>query len=131
MNHAQNGITNLISVILLFPTSVSQTIPEVVLESHQLTSITLEYRRECGSSDTVQSLCEPDEDGIFVERTEEGSCINVCNESSVQVEVLRDKPVKFPLSYTHLLQITGESKIEEIVRGRTTWKRKSSTLPSL
>ncbi|KAF3438625.1 hypothetical protein FNV43_RR21388 [Rhamnella rubrinervis] len=109
-----------------------ETIPEVFLESHQLTSITLQYRRECGSSDTVQSLCEPDdEDGILMERTEEESCINVCHENSVQVEVLQDKPVKFPLSYTHLLQITGELKIEEIVRGRTTWKRNSSTLPTL
>ncbi|XP_004300950.1 PREDICTED: palmitoyl-acyl carrier protein thioesterase, chloroplastic-like [Fragaria vesca subsp. vesca] len=42
-----------------------ETIPDQILEAHQLTSIVLEYRRECGSSDIVQSLCQPDEDGIL------------------------------------------------------------------
>ncbi|XP_022862840.1 palmitoyl-acyl carrier protein thioesterase, chloroplastic-like [Olea europaea var. sylvestris] len=36
-----------------------EAIPDEFLENHQLSSITLEYRRECGSSDVVQSLCEP------------------------------------------------------------------------
>ncbi|KAJ6982079.1 hypothetical protein NC653_025247 [Populus alba x Populus x berolinensis] len=42
-----------------------ETIPDQFLESHQLSGIILEYRRECGSSNIVQSLCEPDEDGIL------------------------------------------------------------------
>ncbi|KAH7528679.1 hypothetical protein FEM48_Zijuj05G0097600 [Ziziphus jujuba var. spinosa] len=107
-----------------------ETIPEVFLERHQLSSITLEYRRECGSSDTVQSLSEPDdEDGMFMERTEEESCIKICRENSLPVEVLQGKSIKFTLSYTHLLQITGLSKSQEIVRGRTTWLRKITTFP--
>ncbi|RVW16924.1 Palmitoyl-acyl carrier protein thioesterase, chloroplastic [Vitis vinifera] len=44
-----------------------ETIPDQFLESHQLSSIILEYRRECGSSDIVQSLCEPDEAAILKE----------------------------------------------------------------
>ncbi|KAJ6910710.1 hypothetical protein NC652_021386 [Populus alba x Populus x berolinensis] len=39
--------------------------PDLFLESHQLSSIILEYRRECGGSNIVQSLCESDEDGIL------------------------------------------------------------------
>ncbi|KAK4479908.1 hypothetical protein RD792_015452, partial [Penstemon davidsonii] len=39
-----------------------ETIGDEFLENHQLSDIILEYRRECGSSDVVQSLCEPQED---------------------------------------------------------------------
>ncbi|PNX90489.1 putative palmitoyl-acyl carrier protein thioesterase chloroplastic-like, partial [Trifolium pratense] len=43
-----------------------ETIPDQILESHQLYGIILEYRRECGSSDIVESLCEPEEDEIVL-----------------------------------------------------------------
>ncbi|KAL6188036.1 hypothetical protein ACLB2K_039430 [Fragaria x ananassa] len=43
-----------------------ETIPDQILEArHQLTSIVLESRRECVSSDIVQFLYQPDEDGIL------------------------------------------------------------------
>uniref|UniRef100_A0A2N9ID53 Acyl-[acyl-carrier-protein] hydrolase n=1 Tax=Fagus sylvatica TaxID=28930 RepID=A0A2N9ID53_FAGSY len=42
-----------------------ETIPDEILESHKLSTIILEYRRECGNSDIVQSLCQPDEGGIL------------------------------------------------------------------
>ncbi|GFZ15948.1 hypothetical protein Acr_25g0003570 [Actinidia rufa] len=42
-----------------------ETIPDQFFENHQLSSMILEYRRECGSSDIVQALCEPHEDGFL------------------------------------------------------------------
>lgn len=36
---------------------------------------------------------------------------------------------KGPLRYTHLLQTKAETKSKEIVRGRTTWKKKLHTIP--
>lgn len=104
------------------------------MESHQLSSIILEYRRECGSSDIVQSLCEPDEDGILrdVEMIEDSE-ISLLNGFSLASEILKGGLLgsfdKGTLRYTHLLQIEGEAKNEEIVRGRTTWKKKLTTIP--
>ncbi|XP_050374785.1 uncharacterized protein LOC126792402 [Argentina anserina] len=42
-----------------------ETIPDQILKAHQLTSIVLEYIRKCESTDIVQSLCQPDKDGIL------------------------------------------------------------------
>lgn len=112
-----------------------QTIPDEFLESHQLSDITLEYRRECGSSDVVQSLSEPQESGL----TEAG--IQQCNDTVLneQCSLLCSEIFEgngwlgslnqFPFSYTHLLQTKGEKKNEEIVRGKTTWKKKHSDKP--
>lgn len=108
-----------------------QTIPDHVLESHQLSGIILEYRRECGSSDIVKSLCEPEEDGILrdVDMIEDSE-INLLNGFSLASEIFRGGGLlgsfdKGTLRYTHLLQIEGETKKnDEIVRGRTTWKKK-------
>lgn len=96
------------------------------MESHQLSSIILEYRRECDSSDTVQSICEPDEDSIPVDRD-----IRILTGFSLAPGVLDGSGLwgtfdKWPTRYTHLLQVKGEMKDEEIVRGKTTWRRKST-----
>ncbi|KAK9278399.1 hypothetical protein L1049_027964 [Liquidambar formosana] len=102
-----------------------ETIPDMFLESHQLSSIILEYRRECGSSDIVQSLCEPDEGGLLEDGAQNDNGINRLTEISLATEGFEGCSYKkSPLRYTHLLQITGETKNEEIVRGRTTWERK-------
>lgn len=96
------------------------------MENHELSSIILEYRRECGSSDVVQSICEPDENSI-----PEDDSINILREFSLASEILDGRGLsgtfdKWPTRYTHLLQIKGEQRNEEIVRGRTTWKKKLS-----
>ncbi|WOH07663.1 hypothetical protein DCAR_0727096 [Daucus carota subsp. sativus] len=75
-----------------------EAMPDKFMDEHQLCDITLEYRRECGSSDIIQSLSEPDE----------------------------DNSINGTLKYTHILQTKGELRNEEIVRGRTTWKKKHS-----
>lgn len=86
-----------------------QAMPDKFMDEHQLSDIILEYRRECGSSDIIQSLSEPDED----KRTS--------NESSGSLNGLQ-------LKYTHILQTKGEVKKEEIVRARTKWRKKHSKM---
>ncbi|XP_008787702.3 palmitoyl-acyl carrier protein thioesterase, chloroplastic-like [Phoenix dactylifera] len=103
-----------------------ETIPDIFLENHELSSIILEYRRECGSSDVVQSVCEPDEDSIPRDDN-----INILTGYSLASEILDDCGLagtfdKWPTRYTHLLQIEGKQRNEEIVRGRTTWRKKLS-----
>ncbi|KAF5180925.1 Palmitoyl-acyl carrier protein thioesterase protein [Thalictrum thalictroides] len=105
-----------------------ETIPDQYLESHQLSSIILEYRKECGSADVVQSLCEPEEDEV-----PQGNDRNVLGKFSLPSDILGSHGLlgsfdMGPLRYTHLLLIKGEVVNEEIVRGRTTWKRKN-TIP--
>lgn len=126
MNHHVNNVKYLRWML--------ETIPDHVLESHQLSSIVLEYRRECGSSDIVQSLCEPEEDGILrdVDMIEDSE--SLLNGFSLASEIFKGGGLlgsfdKGTLRYTHLLQIEGEAKNEEIVRGRTTWKKKLTTIP--
>ncbi|KAL1806980.1 hypothetical protein DCAR_0832844 [Daucus carota subsp. sativus] len=87
-----------------------ETMPDEFMEQYQLCNIILEYRKECGSSDIVQSLSEPDEEN----RTTDESLRSL---NGMQIK------------YTHLLQTKGEVKNEEIVRGRTTWRKKHSKMP--
>ena len=103
-----------------------QAIPELFLESHQLSSIKLDYKRECGSSDIVQSLCDPDEDP-----TQEASELDMIRGFIFEEHEhgFLDHPIKWPLGFTHLLQTKGEPQKEEIVRGRTTWKKKLPVMP--
>ncbi|KAL6011521.1 hypothetical protein ACLOJK_001969 [Asimina triloba] len=77
-----------------------ETIPEIFLETHQLSSIVLEYRRECGSSDIVQSLCQPDENSVGF---------------YLGTQLFDGNGHSCAQSYTHLLQIKGSPKNEEIV----------------
>ncbi|XP_028786179.1 palmitoyl-acyl carrier protein thioesterase, chloroplastic [Neltuma alba] len=108
-----------------------ETIPDRILESHQLSGITLEYRRECGSSDIVQSLCDPEEDEILNDVEKRDYSSNLFNLASEIIKgggllgCLEQRPLKF----THLLQAKGEKQDQEIVRGRTVWKRKLPSMP--
>ncbi|KAM7267026.1 hypothetical protein ACFE04_009192 [Oxalis oulophora] len=82
-----------------------EAIPEEILKDYQLSTITLEYKKGCRISETIQSLCEPDKDDE--RHGEDGSIYNSSN------------------GFTHLLQVEGDEKNEEIVRGRTTWKSRN------
>ncbi|XP_061351415.1 palmitoyl-acyl carrier protein thioesterase, chloroplastic-like [Gastrolobium bilobum] len=112
-----------------------ENIPDQFLEGFQLSGITLEYRRECGSSDIVQSLCEPEEDEILHGVVEQDYCTSLLNGLSLaSPDIINGGGVltcleQRPIRYTHLLQIKGEKQNDEIVRGRTTWKRKLATMP--
>uniref|UniRef100_A0ACD5VM62 Uncharacterized protein n=1 Tax=Avena sativa TaxID=4498 RepID=A0ACD5VM62_AVESA len=102
-----------------------KTIPDQFLQHHQLNSIILEYRKECGSSDVVQSMCQPDEDSVL-----HGENVNMVRGPSLLPEIINGHHSlagalqQWPTKYTHLLQLTTCDGHEEIVRGRTTWKKK-------
>uniref|UniRef100_A0A4U5NPK3 Acyl-[acyl-carrier-protein] hydrolase n=1 Tax=Populus alba TaxID=43335 RepID=A0A4U5NPK3_POPAL len=98
-----------------------ETIPDLFLESHKLSSIILEYRRECGGSNIVQSLCESDEDGILNSGLKQNNDTSPLNRFSLASEIMEGNGLlgsldNVPLRYTHLLQTRGETKNEEIVR---------------
>ncbi|XP_030973474.1 palmitoyl-acyl carrier protein thioesterase, chloroplastic-like [Quercus lobata] len=125
MNHHVNNV-NYVRWML-------ETIPDEILESHKLSTIILEYRRECGNSDIVQSLCNPDEGGILEDGLKHKNGISL-NGFSLASEILEGSGLlcnfeKVSLRYTYLLQVKGERGNEEIVRGRTTWKRKMPSKP--
>lgn len=107
-----------------------QTLPDHFLQQNQLSSIILEYRKECGSSDVVQSICQPDEDSIPLQEN-----VSMVNGPSLLPEIIRGHPSlagalqQSPMKYTHLLQLKAGDKYDEIVRGRTTWKKKSYKAP--
>ncbi|KAF9673948.1 hypothetical protein SADUNF_Sadunf10G0076800 [Salix dunnii] len=110
-----------------------ETIPDQFLESHQLSGIILEYRRECGSSNIVQSLCEPDEDGILNSGLKQNGDMSPLNRFSLTSEIMEGNGLlgsldNVPLRYTHLLQVQGDTQNEEIVRGKTIWKKKQSNI---
>ncbi|KAH8500686.1 hypothetical protein H0E87_015787 [Populus deltoides] len=107
-----------------------ETIPDLFLESHQLSSIILEYRRECGGSNIVQSLCEPDEDGILNSGLKQNNDTSPLNRFSLASEIMEGNGLlgsldNVPLRYTHLLQTQGETKNEEIVRGKDHMEEKA------
>ena len=108
----------------------TQTLPDHFLQQNQLSSITLEYRKECGSSDVVQSICQPDEDSIPPQEN-----VSMVIGPSLSPEIisghhsLAGALQQSPMKYTHLLQLKAGDKYEEIVRGRTTWKKKTYTAP--
>ncbi|XP_048553657.1 palmitoyl-acyl carrier protein thioesterase, chloroplastic-like [Triticum urartu] len=102
-----------------------ETIPDQFLQHHQLSSIILEYRKECGSSDVVQSICQPDEDSVSPSEN-----VSMVRGPSLLPEVINGHHSlagalqQWPTKYTHLLQLKAGDVHEEIVRGRTTWKKK-------
>ncbi|XP_040379499.1 palmitoyl-acyl carrier protein thioesterase, chloroplastic-like [Oryza brachyantha] len=107
-----------------------ETLPDQFLQQHQLSSIVLEYRKECGSSDVVQSICQPDEEDTILPGENVG-IVTGC--PSLSPEIINGCHLglagalrRWPTRYTHLLQLKADGgKYEEIVRGRTTWKKKS------
>ncbi|KAL4347059.1 hypothetical protein GQ457_17G013160 [Hibiscus cannabinus] len=113
MNHHVNNVK--------YVNWMLETIPDKYLESNQLSSIILEYRRECGSSDLVQSLCQPDEHEISVAN---GAVQHNLLQNNVMGNGRSLDTNTIIYGYTHLLQTKGETKNEEMVRGRTRWKPK-------
>ncbi|KDP35002.1 hypothetical protein JCGZ_09290 [Jatropha curcas] len=110
-----------------------ETLPDQFFENHQLSGITLEYKRECGSSDIVESLCEPDEEeGIINTGLKQNNDKSLFNGFSLPSEIMEGNGFlssleKTPLKYTHLLVAKGKTQSEEIVRGKTIWKKKLLT----
>lgn len=76
-----------------------------VLEDYKMKSLTLEYRRECTQSNTLESMTCPTERVI-------GESDN--NSSNRKPD----------LQYTHLLRLQDDKK--EVVRARSEWDLKKS-----
>ncbi|KAJ1271222.1 hypothetical protein BS78_06G112300 [Paspalum vaginatum] len=118
MNHHVNNVKYVKWMI--------ETLPDHFLQQNQLSSIILEYRKECGSSDTVQSICQPDEGSVPTEGD-----VSMAIGPSLSPEIISGHHSlagalhQWPMKYTHLLQLKAGDKYEEIVRGRTTWKKKN------
>lgn len=85
---------------------VLESIPQETIETHELQSITLDYRRECQQDDMVESLASLELEDV--EQTN-GSVLAKSNESGC-------------LQFLHFLRLAGSGL--EINRGRTEWRRK-------
>lgn len=79
---------------------ILESAPGSILESHELSCMTLEYRRECGKDSVLQSMTAV---------SGGGSAAGGSPESSVECD--------------HLLQLESGP---EVVRGRTEWRPKSA-----
>ncbi|CAN0877043.1 Palmitoyl-acyl carrier protein thioesterase, chloroplastic [Linum grandiflorum] len=119
-----------------------ETIPDEFVEEHQLSGIILEYRRECGSSDIVESLCNPDEviQGINILQNGFASNnmnIGLLNGFTLAAEIMEGNGLmagtlnKSPTRFTHLLRtkLTDKQDYGEIVRGKTMWKKRLQLPP--
>ncbi|KAL8196394.1 hypothetical protein R6Q57_024689 [Mikania cordata] len=98
-----------------------EAIPDEYLETYQLSNIILEYRRECGSSDVVQSLCEPEDDKDITKYVDRCT-IGVGGAAELWNCFMNEGTIRF----THGLLVKEESKCHEIVRGKTTWKKRTN-----
>ncbi|XVF12263.1 hypothetical protein REPUB_Repub08aG0100500 [Reevesia pubescens] len=96
-----------------------KTIPGILLEHYQLFGITLEYGRELYVYPMKIRVLQ-DEVQDYKNYTEQLQALELEGDSS---------PRRPSLNFAHLLQMTTDSKTEEIVRGRTTWNRKPLAIP--
>lgn len=82
-----------------------QSVPDEHMETHDLKSISIEYRRECGANECLESL-------TTAKRLAEASHSSEGKESKSECEL------------THLLR-TRDAAQRELVRATTTWRPKS------
>ncbi|XP_010527253.1 PREDICTED: oleoyl-acyl carrier protein thioesterase 1, chloroplastic-like [Tarenaya hassleriana] len=88
---------------------VLESIPQEIIDTHELEVITLDYRRECQQDDVVDSLTAPE----FPEETV--SELGGTNGTPRGHEGTQ---------FLHLLRLSGDG--QEINRGRTQWRKKPS-----
>lgn len=86
--------------------------PQEVIDTHELRSITLDYRRECQRGDVVDSLTSPEP----MEDTAAVSDLKGTNGSATT------KDGQESCQFLHLLRLSGDGL--EINRGRTDWRKK-------
>ncbi|XP_021909479.1 oleoyl-acyl carrier protein thioesterase 1, chloroplastic-like [Carica papaya] len=107
MNQHVNNVTYIAWVL--------ESIPQDIIDTHELQTITLDYRRECQQDDIVDSLTSPEQDGD----TEMISGFQGSNGSAAAREDKQDT-----LQFSHLLRLSADG--QEINRGRTEWRKKST-----
>jgi len=92
---------------------VLESMPQEVIGTHELRSITLDYRRECQRGDVVDSLNSPEP----VEDSAADSRLNGTNGSATHTNDGAES-----CQFLHLLRLSGDGL--EINRGRTEWRKK-------
>ncbi|KAK4720185.1 hypothetical protein R3W88_018523 [Solanum pinnatisectum] len=93
---------------------VLESIPQEIIDTHELETITIDYRRECQQDDVVDSLTsvEPIEDADALESH------GANGSATAQKDVNK--------SFLHLLRLSSDGL--EINRCRTEWRRKSARI---
>ncbi|KAL2488205.1 Oleoyl-acyl carrier protein thioesterase 2 [Forsythia ovata] len=89
---------------------VLESMPQEIINTHELQTITLDYRRECQQDDVVDSLTSPEfvDDAILELEGTNGSATAAKDENEC-------------LQFLHLLRLSDGP---EINRGRTEWRKK-------
>ncbi|KAE8660773.1 Oleoyl-acyl carrier protein thioesterase 1 [Hibiscus syriacus] len=105
MNHHVNYVTYIGWVL--------ESMPQEIIDTHELARITLDYRRECLQYDVVDSLTSTEP----TDNAETDSELNGTNGSAVA----REDDVDCP-KFLHLLRVSCDG--QEINRGRTEWRKK-------
>ena len=110
-----------------------QSVPFATLEGHELASMILEYRRECGQSDIVQSMTSPEPSLSDLESDEyletqgvstRATFSNAATAVAITPGVTNVSASVGPLQFTHLLRMQVDGA--EIVRGRTYWRSRQT-----
>lgn len=94
---------------------VLESMPQEIIDSHELQSITLDYRRECGQNDIVDSLTSVE---TIQGGTDELKELKGMNGSAVAREDKQENQ-----QFLHLLRLSTDGL--EINRGRTEWRKKA------
>lgn len=83
--------------------------PQEIIDSHELQTITLDYRRECQQDDVVDSLTSPE---------------SAVNDAASGLQGTNGSPrdENDCLQFLHLLRLSNDNS--EINRGRTEWRKK-------
>jgi hypothetical protein len=92
-----------------------QSVPAEHVQTHKLARIVLEYRRECHSSDVVESLTSS-KTGINGDESRVCDSSEGCESGGIPSRCCE---------FSHLLR-TQEAGHQEILRGRTTWRARNS-----
>ncbi|KAK6145116.1 hypothetical protein DH2020_021936 [Rehmannia glutinosa] len=94
---------------------VLESMPQEIIDSHELQTITLDYRRECQHDDIVDSLTTPEsaiDDTVSELRGTNGSPPTAAKDENNCIQFL------------HLLRLSDNGS--EINRGRTEWRKKTA-----
>ncbi|XP_061358309.1 oleoyl-acyl carrier protein thioesterase 1, chloroplastic [Gastrolobium bilobum] len=107
MNHHVNNVTYIGWVL--------ESMPQEIIDSHELQSITLDYRRECQRNDIVDSLTseEPLEGAEVVPELKGTNGFAIATEDTQACQ-----------QFLHLLRLSTDEGLE-INRGRTEWRKKA------
>ncbi|KAL8092788.1 hypothetical protein AgCh_034874 [Apium graveolens] len=97
---------------------ILESIPQEVINTHELQTITLDYRRECQHDDVVDSLTSPES-----EENAAGTKLKVSNGYAAAAAAAAAAGRDDLLPFLHMLRLS-DNKLE-INRARTRWRKKT------